>query len=86
MKAYFRKVLYVAYQPYKYIVFAPSVVACTAFFGSLAMPSEGILQRAGCYKILRRRFCAGLELPHADQGEGLREREHRQEPVLRRGL
>jgi 1-acyl-sn-glycerol-3-phosphate acyltransferase len=38
MKAFYRKVLYVLYQPYKYVIFAPCVVAATSFFGSLAMP------------------------------------------------
>jgi 1-acyl-sn-glycerol-3-phosphate acyltransferase len=38
MKAFYRQVLYVLYQPYKYVVVAPSVVAATAFFGSLAVP------------------------------------------------
>lgn len=53
MKAFFRKVLYVIYQPYKYIVFAPSVLACTAFFGSLAMPLKA------CFNArVATKFCA----------------------------
>jgi 1-acyl-sn-glycerol-3-phosphate acyltransferase len=42
MNAFYRKVLYVLYQPYKYVVFAPSVVAATSFFGTSGMALAAI--------------------------------------------
>jgi 1-acyl-sn-glycerol-3-phosphate acyltransferase len=53
VKASLRKTLYVLYQPYKYVVFAPSVVAATAFFGSLAMPLRAFFNARVATK-----FCA----------------------------
>jgi 1-acyl-sn-glycerol-3-phosphate acyltransferase len=49
MKTFYHKVLYVLYQPYKYVVFAPSVVAATSFFGTAGVALASIFNaRVAC--------------------------------------
>jgi len=51
MKPFVRKVLYVLYQPYKFVVFAPTVVAATAFFGSLGVAMRAFFSARAASKV-----------------------------------